>query len=64
MSICQIVVWIIVGGFAGTLKGWVVILKKEGLGGFIHGARFELLKACSVCSANVLAYRSASVNSN
>jgi hypothetical protein len=32
MSIGQIVVWIIVGGFWGTLTGRVVILKKEGLG--------------------------------
>ena len=64
MSIGQIVVWIIVGGFAGTLAGRMVTLKKEGLGGFLDGARFELLKTCSVCSANVLAYRSASVNGN
>jgi uncharacterized membrane protein YeaQ/YmgE (transglycosylase-associated protein family) len=32
MSIGQIVVWIIVGGFAGALAGRVVTLKKEGLG--------------------------------
>jgi uncharacterized membrane protein YeaQ/YmgE (transglycosylase-associated protein family) len=31
MSIGQIVVWIIVGGFEGTFAG-VVTLKKEGLG--------------------------------
>jgi len=32
MNIGQIIVWIIVGGFAGTLAGRVVTLKKEGLG--------------------------------
>jgi uncharacterized membrane protein YeaQ/YmgE (transglycosylase-associated protein family) len=32
MSIGQVIVWIIVGGFAGTVAGRVVTLKKEGLG--------------------------------
>ena len=32
MSIGQVIVWIIVGGFAGTLAGRVVTMKKEGLG--------------------------------
>ena len=32
MNIGQILVWIIVGGFAGTLAGRTVTLKKEGLG--------------------------------
>ena len=32
MSIGQIIVWIIVGGFAGTLAGRVVTMRKEGLG--------------------------------
>ena len=32
MQIGQIIVWIIVGGFAGTLAGRAVTLKKEGLG--------------------------------
>src|ERR1700742_1765800 len=32
MNIGQIIVWIIVGGFAGTLAGRTVTLKKEGLG--------------------------------
>ena len=32
MNIGQIIVWIIVGGFAGTLAGRAVTLKKEGLG--------------------------------
>jgi len=32
MNIGQIIVWIIVGGFAGTLAGRVVTMKKEGLG--------------------------------
>jgi uncharacterized membrane protein YeaQ/YmgE (transglycosylase-associated protein family) len=55
MSIGQIVVWIIVGGFAGTLAGRVVTLKKEGLGrwlnflvgvigAFIGGEVFRLLR--------------------
>jgi uncharacterized membrane protein YeaQ/YmgE (transglycosylase-associated protein family) len=55
MSIGQIVVWIIVGGFAGTLAGRVVTLKKEGLGrwvnflvgiigAFIGGEVFKLLR--------------------
>jgi uncharacterized membrane protein YeaQ/YmgE (transglycosylase-associated protein family) len=32
IDIGQIIVWIIVGGFAGTLAGRVVTMKKEGLG--------------------------------
>jgi uncharacterized membrane protein YeaQ/YmgE (transglycosylase-associated protein family) len=32
VNIGQIIVWIIVGGFAGTLAGRAVTLKKEGLG--------------------------------
>ena len=32
MNIGQIIVWIIVGGFARTLAGRVVTMKKEGLG--------------------------------
>jgi len=32
MNISQVIVWIIVGGFAGTLAGRAVTLKKEGLG--------------------------------
>lgn len=32
MNIGQIIVWIIVGGFAGTLAGRAVTMKKEGLG--------------------------------
>jgi uncharacterized membrane protein YeaQ/YmgE (transglycosylase-associated protein family) len=32
MNIGQIILWIIVGGFAGTLAGRVVTMKKEGLG--------------------------------
>ena len=32
MNIGQIILWIIVGGFAGTLAGRVVTLKKGGLG--------------------------------
>jgi uncharacterized membrane protein YeaQ/YmgE (transglycosylase-associated protein family) len=32
MNLGQIVVWIIVGGFAGTLAGRAITLKKEGLG--------------------------------
>jgi uncharacterized membrane protein YeaQ/YmgE (transglycosylase-associated protein family) len=32
MNIGQVIVWIIVGGFAGTLAGRVMTLKKEGLG--------------------------------
>jgi hypothetical protein len=34
MNIGQIIVWIIVGGFAGTLAGRAVTLKKKGLGRF------------------------------
>jgi uncharacterized membrane protein YeaQ/YmgE (transglycosylase-associated protein family) len=55
MSIGQIIVWIIVGGFAGTLAGRVVTLKKEGLGrwtnflvgvigAFFGGEVFKLLR--------------------
>jgi len=55
VSIGQIIVWIIVGGFAGTLAGRVVTLKKEGLGRWINflvgiigallgGALFKLLR--------------------
>jgi uncharacterized membrane protein YeaQ/YmgE (transglycosylase-associated protein family) len=36
MSIGQVIVWIIVGGFAGTLAGRVVTLKKEGLGRWMN----------------------------
>jgi uncharacterized membrane protein YeaQ/YmgE (transglycosylase-associated protein family) len=32
MNIGQIILWIIVGGFAGTLAGRVATMKKEGLG--------------------------------
>jgi uncharacterized membrane protein YeaQ/YmgE (transglycosylase-associated protein family) len=32
MNLGQIIVWIVVGGFAGTLAGRAVTLKKEGLG--------------------------------
>ena len=32
MNIGQVIVWIVVGGFAGTLAGRAVTLKKEGLG--------------------------------
>ena len=32
MSIGQVIVWIIVGGFAGTLAGRIVTFKKAGLG--------------------------------
>ena len=32
MSIGQIIVWIIVGGFAGTIAGRIVTWKKEGFG--------------------------------
>jgi uncharacterized membrane protein YeaQ/YmgE (transglycosylase-associated protein family) len=32
MNVGQIIVWIVVGGFAGTLAGRAVTLKKEGLG--------------------------------
>src|SRR5208337_2489544 len=32
MNVGQIIVWIIVGGFAGTLAGRAVTLKKQGLG--------------------------------
>jgi uncharacterized membrane protein YeaQ/YmgE (transglycosylase-associated protein family) len=32
MNIGQIIVWIVVGGFAGTLAGRAVTLKKQGLG--------------------------------
>jgi uncharacterized membrane protein YeaQ/YmgE (transglycosylase-associated protein family) len=36
MNVGQIVVWIIVGGFAGTLAGRTVTLKKEGLGRWMN----------------------------
>ena len=36
MNIGEIIVWIIVGGFAGTLAGRVVTLKKEGLGRWMN----------------------------
>jgi uncharacterized membrane protein YeaQ/YmgE (transglycosylase-associated protein family) len=36
MNIGQIIVWIIVGGFAGTLAGRVVTMKKEGLGRWVN----------------------------
>ena len=36
MSIGQVIVWIIVGGFAGTLAGRVVTWKKEGLGRWMN----------------------------
>ncbi len=32
MNIGQLIVWIVVGGFAGTLAGRAVTFKKEGLG--------------------------------
>jgi uncharacterized membrane protein YeaQ/YmgE (transglycosylase-associated protein family) len=55
MSIGQIIVWIIVGGFAGTLAGRAVTWKKEGMGrwtnflvgiagAFIGGELFKLLR--------------------
>jgi uncharacterized membrane protein YeaQ/YmgE (transglycosylase-associated protein family) len=36
MNIGEIIVWIIVGGFAGTLAGRAVTLKKEGLGRWMN----------------------------
>ena len=36
MNIGQIVVWVIVGGFAGTLAGRAVTLKKRGLGRWMN----------------------------
>jgi uncharacterized membrane protein YeaQ/YmgE (transglycosylase-associated protein family) len=36
MNIGQIVVWVIVGGFAGTLAGRTVTLKKQGLGRWMN----------------------------
>ena len=36
MGIGQFIIWIIVGGFAGTLAGRVVTLKKEGLGRWMN----------------------------
>jgi uncharacterized membrane protein YeaQ/YmgE (transglycosylase-associated protein family) len=36
MNIGQIIMWIIVGGFAGTLAGRAVTLKKEGLGRWMN----------------------------
>jgi uncharacterized membrane protein YeaQ/YmgE (transglycosylase-associated protein family) len=55
MSIGQFIVWIIVGGFAGTLAGRAVTWKKEGLGrwmnflvgivgAFLGGEVFKLLR--------------------
>jgi len=55
VSIGQVIVWIIVGGFAGTLAGRVVTLKKEGfgrwinflvgiVGAFLGGELFKLLR--------------------
>lgn len=32
LTIGQFIVWLVVGGFAGTLTGRLVTLKKEGLG--------------------------------
>ncbi|MBW0001371.1 MAG: GlsB/YeaQ/YmgE family stress response membrane protein [Verrucomicrobia bacterium] len=36
MTIGEIIIWIIVGGFAGTLAGRVVTLKREGLGRWLN----------------------------
>ena len=36
MNIGQIIVWIIVGGFAGTFGGRIVTMKKEGLGRWMN----------------------------
>ena len=36
MNIGQIIVWIIVGGFAGTLAGRAVTFKKQGLGRWVN----------------------------
>jgi uncharacterized membrane protein YeaQ/YmgE (transglycosylase-associated protein family) len=55
MQIGQIIVWIVVGGFAGTLAGRAVTLKKEGfglwtnllvgmIGAVIGGELFKLLR--------------------
>jgi uncharacterized membrane protein YeaQ/YmgE (transglycosylase-associated protein family) len=55
MNIGQFIIWIIVGGFAGTLAGRVVTFKKEGLGRWVNllvgmvgaavgGAFFKLLR--------------------
>ena len=55
MNVGQIIVWIIVGGFAGTLAGRAVTFKKEGLGrwtnflvgivgAFLGGEVFKLLR--------------------
>src|SRR5258708_21169140 len=55
MNIGQIIVWIIVGGFAGTFAGRAVTLKKAGLGRWMNlligmagavigGALFRLLR--------------------
>src|SRR6266446_5112502 len=55
MQIGQIIVWIVVGGFAGTLAGRTVTLKKEGfgrwtnllvgmIGAAIGGESFKLLR--------------------
>jgi uncharacterized membrane protein YeaQ/YmgE (transglycosylase-associated protein family) len=55
MQIGQIIVWIVVGGFSGTLAGRAVTLKKEGfgrwtnllvgmIGAVIGGELFKLLR--------------------
>jgi uncharacterized membrane protein YeaQ/YmgE (transglycosylase-associated protein family) len=36
MNIGEIIVWIIVGGFAGTLAGRAVTLRKQGLGRWMN----------------------------
>jgi uncharacterized membrane protein YeaQ/YmgE (transglycosylase-associated protein family) len=36
MNVGQIIVWVIVGGFAGTLAGRAVTFKKEGLGRWMN----------------------------
>lgn len=35
-SIGQLIVWLIVGGLAGSLAGWAVTFKKEGLGKWLN----------------------------
>ncbi|HYY29651.1 MAG TPA: GlsB/YeaQ/YmgE family stress response membrane protein [Chthoniobacterales bacterium] len=55
MNIGQFIIWIIVGGFAGTFAGRVVTFKKEGLGRWVNllvgmagavvgGALFKILR--------------------
>jgi len=55
MNVGQIIVWIIVGGFAGTVAGRLVTWRKEGLGrwtnflvgivgAFIGGEVFKLFR--------------------